>query len=377
MSIRCLAAPVEGPAELVTDPTLESFEGRWLWVDIDLAGGEPVPDWVAGPLGFEPVQLRRVVEERGIPKLSDFGHQLLVVVHSLAEDRFETHGVTCLLTETALVTLRVGESTSIDALWEQLQRSEELAAGGSDELLARLSDVLCRRFVAVLQTLDELVEELTDMALQADPGLLGELVAVRADTAHVRQSIHPQRELFDQLRHLTSPVITEGGQRRFSDVFDVADRTARGLESARTGLAEALDAYRGAEARQATEVTRVLTVYAAVMFPLSLVAGFYGMNFQNLPGLGDENGWLFVTALMVVIAAVSLGIFVAVGWIRPLSPKKATSTLGRGLFEASKAPVQVVGALYDASTSPLRIVRRVTSRSGHESIAHDDDTTDR
>ena len=69
------------------------------------------------------------------------------------------------------------------------------------------------------------------------------------------------------------------------------------------GIVGVVDAYRGAEARDATNVTKVLTVYAAIMFPLSLVAGFYGMNFTNLPGLEGDMGWVIVTALMLLIAA--------------------------------------------------------------------------
>ena len=75
------------------------------------------------------------------------------------------------------------------------------------------------------------------------------------------------------LRHSTSDLVSDAGRRRFSDVFDVASRLAAGLDEARSALAETLDAYRGAEARQATEVTKVLTVYAAIMLPLSLIAG--------------------------------------------------------------------------------------------------------
>ena len=97
-------------------------------------------------------------------------------------------------------------------------------------------------------------------------------------------------------------------------MFDVAVRGAQELDAARSALAEALDAYRGAEARDATNVTKVLTVYAAVMFPLSLVAGFYGMNFANLPGLNDDRGWVIITAVMLLIAVASLAAFIALGW---------------------------------------------------------------
>jgi hypothetical protein len=99
-------------------------------------------------------------------------------------------------------------------------------------------------------------------------------------------------------------------------------------------------------------------VYTAIVLPLSLVAGFFGMNFVNLPGTTDDEGWLIVFISMLVVAAISFGVPIALGWVRPLSPRKAGATLGKGLLEASRTPVQIVGALYEITTSPVRRRRR-------------------
>jgi magnesium transporter len=356
MQERILAARETGPAIEISFDRIGDPELRWIWVDLQLVEGDGVPDRIIDTLALDPVAVRDAMEDRDLPKVADLGDHLLVVLHGLTEERFGTSEIDCFLTSVALLTLRTGPSRSVDSLWEQLGRSEQLAAGGADELLARLSDVLCRRFVAIVDSLDDRLEELTEMALRADGKLLGELVAVRHDAAAVRRAIHPQREALDELRRLPSAVLSDAGRHRFSDAYDVADRTAHGIDSARSALSEVLDAYRGAEARMATDVTRVLTVYAAVMLPLTLVVGFFGMNFADLPGLDREGAWLTVTMVMAAVAAVSLGIFVAIGWIRPLSPRRATATLGRGLLEASKAPVQIAGALYGVAASPLRWV---------------------
>ena len=221
-------------------------------------------------------------------------------------------------------------------------------------MLALLAEALTRRLLSVLDAFDERVEELSMRALQAHPDLLEDLTAVRSDLAAVRRVVHPQREVLDMLRHSTSDLLTDAGRRRLSDVFDVASRAAGGLDEARAALAETLDAYRGAEARQATEVTKVLTVYAAIMLPLSLVVGFFGMNFANLPLLGRSWGWVAVTAVMAVIALTSLGMFISLGWVRRPSGRRTGQTLGHGLIEATRAPVHLVGAVFEVSTMPLR-----------------------
>jgi CorA-like Mg2+ transporter protein len=98
------------------------------------------------------------------------------------------------------------------------------------------------------------------------------------------------------------------------------------------------------------------------MLPLALVAGYFGMNFDNLPGLRTDWGWVAVTGGLVAIAAVSLGVFIKLEWIRRPSGRKEGMTLGRALTEAARAPTQVAGAAFEISTLPLRTTTGRVSR---------------
>jgi magnesium transporter len=355
----------DGDGKVSYEPQLPSghLDQGWIWVDV-LVGEDDTKELIELTTGLEldGLAVRDAIDEVDLPKLDDFGHHLLVILHGLRDDRVETYEIDCFVTGRSLVTVRRLHSPALDALWNRVQESAILASGGVDELLARLADVLTRRLLAVLNAFDDRTNELIQKALAADAQLVAELTAVRADLSAVRRVVHPQRELLDVVRSSTSPLIGDAGRRRFSDVFDVASRAAQDLDAARSALAEILDAYRGAEARQATDVTKVLTIYAAIMLPLSLVAGFFGMNFANLPGIGSDWGWVVVTGAMVVIATLSLGVFVALGWMRRPSGRRAGATLGKGLIEAARAPAQIVGAAYEISTMPLHTVRRTKSR---------------
>lgn len=351
----------DGEGTLLPEPPgpVDDLDRGWVWVDV-VAARDDIDELLELTTGlrFDAVALRDAVEDLDLSKVDDFGHHMLVILHGLRDDRVEPYEVDCLMTENQLVTVHRFPSPALDALWTRIQERPELARGGVDELLGKIADVLTRRLLAVVEAFDSRADELVVSALAADGGLLEDLTAVRADVAAVRQVVHPQRESLDLLRTSTSPLLSDAGRRRFSDVFDVASRAAQGLDAARSALAEILEAYRGAEARAATDVTKVLTIYAAIMLPLSLVAGFFGMNFSNLPGLGSEWGWVLVTGAMVAVAAVSLGIFVVVGWIKRPSGRRAGATIGRGLIEAARAPAQIVGAVYEMSAMPLRATTR-------------------
>ena len=343
----------------------------WAWIDVT-AGPDDMDGLAAltEGLGLDALSVRDTVEDTDLPKVDDFGSSVHVVLHTLADTRIATFEIGCFLSEGCLVTIHEQPSRSIDVLWDGAQCRPALAGGGADVTLARLADVATRRLVSVLDAFDDRNEELIGLALSADVDFLAEITAVRADLAALRRSVHPQREALDVLRHSTSRLISDPGRRRFSDVFDTASRAAQGVDGARTALAETLDAYRGAEARKATEVTKVLTVYAAIVLPLSLIAGFFGMNFVDLPLIDSRTGWIIVAAFMALVAIVSLGIFVALGWTRRPSGRTAGALLGRGLAEAARSPVQLVGAVFEISTMPIRsvaetVVRRPKSDDPH------------
>ena len=378
METRVLRSSGDGATSVLPEPPGDEVDQGWVWVDVSVESGDATElDEIAALLRLDALAVRDAVADVDLAKVDDFGHHLLIVLHGLRDDRVETYELDCFLTDTYLVTVHTERSPAVDAFWEQVRTNEYLAASSVDELVGCLADVLTRRLLSVVEAFDRRIDELTGAALEAAPDFLIEMTAVRVDLAEVRQVIQPQREALDVLRRSSSPLLSEAGQRRFSDVFDVAMRASHELDAARSALAETLDAYRGAEAREATNVTKVLTVYAAIMFPLTLLVGFFGMNFANLPGLQTQWGWVVVSGAMLAIALISVGVFIALGWIRRPSGRKAGATLGRGLVEAAKAPAHVGGAIYEVSTMPLRgiVARRSTFGSDTSGTGKESDTT--
>jgi magnesium transporter len=56
--------------------------------------------------------------------------------------------------------------------------------------------------------------------------------------------------------------------------------------------------------QRANEIMKVLTVFSAFFLPLTFITGFYGMNFEFLPGLKDPFGFYSMLAVMFAIVIV-------------------------------------------------------------------------
>ena len=71
------------------------------------------------------------------------------------------------------------------------------------------------------------------------------------------------------------------------------------------------------------EIMKVLTIFSAIMLPLTLIAGIYGMNFANEPELHWRFGYWYALGLMAVTAIIMLIWFRRKGWMghRPAPPR--------------------------------------------------------
>jgi magnesium transporter len=54
---------------------------------------------------------------------------------------------------------------------------------------------------------------------------------------------------------------------------------------------------------------KILTVISAIFLPLTLIVGWYGMNFRNMPELEWEYGYIGVAVLCIAVVAVCVVFF--------------------------------------------------------------------
>lgn len=67
--------------------------------------------------------------------------------------------------------------------------------------------------------------------------------------------------------------------------------------------------------QKTNEVVRVLTIFSVFFMPLTFIVGVYGMNFQFMPELHHEFGYLYVWILMIVVTVGIAYWFLKKGWI--------------------------------------------------------------
>ena len=105
-----------------------------------------------------------------------------------------------------------------------------------------------------------------------------------------------------------SRFITEEAKASFQEVLSNALAVRGAVDSSRDLLDGVLTSLQAASANKTNEVMRVLTVMSGILLPLSLIAGIYGMNFENMPELHSPSGY-FTT--LGVMAALGVTLYIA------------------------------------------------------------------
>jgi len=62
------------------------------------------------------------------------------------------------------------------------------------------------------------------------------------------------------------------------------------------------------------DIMKTLTLISAIFLPMSFIAGFYGMNFVNMPELRWKYSYLYCIVLNILIGVIISIYFNAKGW---------------------------------------------------------------
>jgi magnesium transporter len=112
-----------------------------------------------------------------------------------------------------------------------------------------------------------------------------------------------------------SPFISDEARTYFHEMLRNSETLRAAVDSSRDILDGILARVQAAATNRTNEIARVLTVISAILLPLTVITGIYGMNFQNMPELQRPFGYFAVLTAMALLALCLLLVFVRRGWV--------------------------------------------------------------
>lgn len=95
----------------------------------------------------------------------------------------------------------------------------------------------------------------------------------------------------------------------FKVFTDRAERLQSEAQILREYSMQVQDVYQSEMSIRQNEVMRVLTIVTTIFLPLTLIVGWYGMNFKYMPELGWKYGYPAVILLCILVVLIGIRVF--------------------------------------------------------------------
>ena len=304
---------VENLTELLSD------KDSITWVDFDNPTEKEV-SLLTDVFKFHPLAIEDCLSFVPNPKIDDYGDYLYVVIHginaeALKRDELETHDLDIFLGKNYLVTFHKGYFRSVDSVRERSKKNCSILQKDPEFLMHKVIDTLVDNYLPLMDDLGDKVDELEkEIFARPDQKTLNKLFALKKDILYLRRIVHPQREILRNLSSGEYKQICFECTMHFKDVYDHLFMISELTESYRDTISGAMEAYLSVVSNRLNEIIKVLTVFATILMPLTLISGIFGMNFDYIPLLKSSYGFFAAMGVMGFIAAGMLLFFKRKGW---------------------------------------------------------------
>lgn len=324
---------------------LDSLLGSgWVWIDLSGRDTDAIED-VADTLGLDPEHVADAASDSRVSTIEEADGYLFTVLFGYVTGRGDRLASTRLSVFSApgfLLTVSEDEPPGVRWVVDQLAAGAPLPNPSPMGLLAFLGLAGSRRLQPLIAELEDQIDRLEGPAIEADPRTITEAYALRRDVILLRRLLLPQRNVYAELSSGRLAIVDESSMDEFERVSELQDHALTSLEAAQSLLESVLEIHRGAVADQTNEIVRVLTVFSAVMLPLGLIAGIWGMNFDEIPGAGAEWGFWILLGAMALLALGLWTYFARRGFVGAPRLRDLPKAAGLGLIQVGVAPIKVV-----------------------------------
>lgn len=320
-SVRTRGALRTGLSREATQQALADTESL-LWVDIEEAERGEGEHWLRDVFNFHPLTIddcyNNLIDP---PKIDDHGDYLFVIIHVVDLDAETDDLAACELDmyvgRNFVVSFHKRPVNAVTQLRRRTSANSVDIEHGADFLAHSLFDIAVDDFHPIVEQLDDRIGAIQEQVIdRPDKQLLEQTLAIRHQAQRLRRSVLPQRDVAARFARGEYPdIIGAGALFYYRDIYDHTVRVEEMIEAVRELADGTLNIYLGALNNRTNEVMKALAIVAVVFLPLTLIAGIYGTNFDNVPEYDWRFGYLGMWIVMIVVAGALIAWFRWRRWI--------------------------------------------------------------
>lgn len=169
--------------------------------------------------------------------------------------------------------------------------------------LTSMDNVILKETEARIALLEEQVME------DSHTDFTKKIIELRKQLLFLKRYYEPLLDIVEGLEENENGLIEESALKYFGILKNRIERLNNNVLHLRDYVTQVREAYQAQVDISLNHTMKLFTVITAIFLPLTLIAGWYGMNFVHMPELKWIYGYPFVFVLSGVVAVLSLAYF--------------------------------------------------------------------
>ena len=191
---------------------------------------------------------------------------------------------------------------------DHLRNRKMSSQTSTEKVLAMiLADIIAKDNV-MLEKFERELMEMEEEAMRRQTELfLKHMIRVRKQLLILRGYYEQLMEVGRELEENENDLFAKKQLKYFGSISDRAERLLHRCIHLIDYAGQVKEVYQGKVDERQNRNMQYLTVVSTIFFPLTLITGWYGMNFENMPELA--HGYPYVAVISVLVVIVCIWIF--------------------------------------------------------------------
>jgi magnesium transporter len=276
--------------------------------------------------GLHALALEDAAEAHQRPKLERYEDTLFAVLKTV---RYVPHGdltATSEVVETGevmvfcgpgfVVTVRHGEHSELTGLRQALEQEPARLATGPGAVLHAIADHVVDRYLEVADAVHADIDVIeSEMFTPRGWRSIDRVYQLKREVLELKRAVAPLTGPMRALSTLRHPLIADETRNYFRDVDDHLLRVKEQVISFDELLSSILQAGLAQVQVAENEDMRRIAAYVAILAVPTMIAGIYGMNFDDMPELRMKYAYFVVLGVMATACTVLYRLFKRNHWL--------------------------------------------------------------
>ena len=293
------------------------------WIHITQPSADDVT-YIEKSFPFHPLVMESIGAPTLHPFVEEFDDHLFLILHfPLVFPGAQTNRifeVDFLISKKILVTITYSHFLRLDDIFKILvsdpKAQEQFTKKHSGFLLYHIIDRLLQEHIKDLDVLEKEVTRIEDKIFQKHMHLsVEEISHLRRDIIDFRRPLKPQITVLASFRERAGKFFGEEMIPYFLDMSVNEERIVSIVENQKETMDVLYETHTSIMSDHISQIIRMLTIFSAIILPLSLIASLWGMNHAYMPLRDNPFDFWIVVGIMSVVAVSLLVFFRRKNWL--------------------------------------------------------------